>query len=400
MNHRTVLIAGAGIAGPALAYWLNQYGMSPTVVERASQLRKGGQTVDLSGAGLDVVRRMGLEPASRAVATQEAGVRFVDSHDRTVAALPANAFDGRGPVSDLEILRAELGNLLYQHTRDDIDYVFGDSVVALDDDGEQVHVTFEHGPPRSFDLVVAADGLRSHTRDLVFGHSTRIKSLGVRTGYFTIARAPTDGDWARWHSAPGGRSVLLRPDNLGTTRAGLSVFAPEGAPERLNPDEQKAYLRRLFADVGWETPRILSEMDSTSDFFFDSSAQVRLSHWSRGRVALVGDAGYCPSPISGKGTSLSLVGAYVLAGELARHADHRDAFAAYETTLRAYVERSQRLPPGIPRLTMPRTKTGIRTFTTALRVATSPRISKLLSSAFGGSAETFTLPTYNTAPSV
>lgn len=139
------------------------------------------------------------------------------------------------PVSDLEILRAELGGLLYQHTRDDIDYVFGDSVVTLDDDGEQVHVTFGHGPPRSFDLILAADGLRSHTRDLVSGDSTRIKSLGVRTGYFAIARAPTDGDWARWHSAPHGRSVLLRPDNLGTTRAGLSVFAPEGDPERLNP---------------------------------------------------------------------------------------------------------------------------------------------------------------------
>lgn len=395
MNH-TILIAGAGIAGPALAHWLTQHGMTPTVVERAPQLRQGGQTVDLRGAGLEVARRMGVESAARAAATEEEGVRFVDSNDRTKAALSVHSFDGQGPVSELEILRAELGALLYHHTRNDTEYIFGDSITALDDDGEQVQVTFGHGAGRSFDLVVAADGLRSHTRDLVFGDAARIKPLGLCTAYFTIPRQPADGGWARWHSAPGGRSVLLRPDNLGTTRVGLSFASRVGGYERLDPEEQKALLRRLFADLGWETPRILAEMENTPDFFFDASAQVHMPRWSRGRVAVVGDAGYCPSPISGTGTSLSLVGAYVLAGELARHNDPRDAFTAYETTLRQYVERAQHLPPGVPRLTMPRSKTGIRTFNTILRTATRPRVSKTLRRVLRHSADTFTLPTYNT----
>lgn len=394
MNHNTVLIAGAGIAGPALAYWLAQYGMTPTVVERAPQLRQGGQTVDLRGSGLEVARRMGVETAARAAATEEEGIRFVDSMNRTRAALSARAFDGQGPISELEILRATLGSLLYHHSREDAEYIFGDSISALDDDGTQVHVTFQHGADRSFDLVVAADGLRSRTRDLVFGDTAQIKPLGLCTAYFTIPRRSADAPWARWHSAPNGRSVLLRPDNLGTTRAGLSFLTRPRGYERLNPDEQKALVRRLFAEVGWETPRILNEMDSTSDFFFDASAQVHMPEWSRGRVAVVGDAAYCPSPISGAGTSLSLVGAYVLAGELARHTHYQDAFTAYETTLRSYVERAQHLPLGVPRLTMPSTKTGIRTFNTVLRTATRPSVSTVLQRVLKHSADTFTLPTY------
>ena len=394
MTHKTVLIAGAGIAGPALAYWLQRHGMTATVVERAPQLRPGGQTVDLRGAGLDVVRRMGLEPAARAAATQEEGLRFVDSAGRTKAALAADALGGKGPVAELEILRAELSSLLHEHTREHTEYVFGDRVTALDDDGDRVHVTFLHGPARTFDLVVAADGLRSRTRDLAFTDGTRTRHLGLCTGYFTIPRAPSDGRWARWHNAPGGRAVNLRPDNQGTTRASLSFLSPPRGYELLGQDGQKQLLRRLFSDVGGETSRVLSAMEEAPDFFFESVAQVRMPRWSQGRVAVTGDAGYCASPLSGMGTSLALVGAYVLAGELARHDRHRDAFHAYETAVRPYAERAQNLPPGTPRLAMPRSRTGIRTLHAVLRTATRPGVSKVLRRFLIPPADTFALPSY------
>ncbi|MFC9993050.1 FAD-dependent monooxygenase, partial [Streptomyces globisporus] len=210
MSRRTVLIAGAGITGPALAYWLSLYGMTPTIVERALVLRDGGQTVDLRGAGLDVIRRMGLEAAARDVATREAGIRFVDDRNRTKAALPADAFGGRGPVAELEILRPLLSTLLYEHTRNDTEYLFGDEITSLKDEGPQVHATLKNAGERSFDYVIAADGIRSRTRDLVFTN-TRIKGLGLRTAYFTIPHQPADGRWARWHNAPRHRSITLRP---------------------------------------------------------------------------------------------------------------------------------------------------------------------------------------------
>ena len=352
MVGRSVLISGASIAGPALAYWLHRFGMEPIVVERAPALRRGGQTVDVRGAGRVVAQRMGIEDAVRAASTGEEGVRFVDEHDRSRAAFGVGAFGGEGIVAELEILRGELSGLLYERTREDTEYLFGHRITALDDLGSRVHVTFEHGAERHVDLVVAADGLRSSTRDLVFV-GTRIRPLGLYMAYFTISRGPADGRWARCHNAVGGRTVALRPDNVGTTRVLMSFLSAPCGYEDLPAVAQRKVLQERFADVGWEAPRVLSALDDTSDFYFEAIGQVLMDRWSTGRVAVLGDAGYCPSPISGQGTSLALVGAYLLAGELARHPDHREAYAAYQARMRPYVSEAQKLPPGAPRLSSP-----------------------------------------------
>ncbi|MEU2729710.1 FAD-dependent monooxygenase [Streptomyces griseoviridis] len=401
MTHRSVLVAGAGIAGPALAYWLHRHGLAATVVERAPAVREGGQTVDLRGAGRAVARRMGLERTLRAHATGEEGIRFVDRADEVKAVFSSGSFGGQGPVAELEILRADLSRLLYEETRPYTEYLFADEIAELSQSDARVRVTFRGGTERVFDLVVAADGARSPTRDLVFGgldDAVGIRPVGLTTAYFTIPGEPGDGRWARWFNAPGGRVVTLRPDGRGTTRAALSFLSPPHADEsaeKLVPQAQKQLLHRVFREAGWETARVLAAMDTAPDVFLDRAVQIRMPRWSHGRVAVLGDAGYCASPLSGMGTSLALAGAYVLAGELAHHAHHEQAFNRYEEVLRPYAERAQKLPPGVPRVAMPRTRAGIRALHLALRAAARPRAVARLNRFLVPPADTFTLPCYS-----
>ncbi|EME57145.1 FAD-dependent monooxygenase [Amycolatopsis decaplanina] len=391
---RNVLISGAGIAGPALAFWLRRHGMNPAVVERAPEPRLGGQTVDLRGAGRTVVERMGLEQAARDRVTQEEGLRFIDRRGRVRASFGTDALDGDGFVTELEILRGELADLLYQSTRQDTEYVFGDEITGLTDTGDGVDVTFRAGPGRRFDLVVLADGLRSRTRGLVFADIARTRSFGLYTAYFTIPREESDGRWARWYNAPGRRVVLLRPDNQGTTRATLSFLLRRPGLERLHFPAQHEFLRRHYADAGWETPRVLDKLGGSPDYFFESVGQIRLAQWSRGRIAVVGDAAYCASPLSGMGTSLALVGAYVLAGELGRHPGHRDAFRSYETVMRPYVDQAQKVPWIAPRLASPKTRAGIGLLHALAGLAASPRAGRVAARFTNPPSDAIDLPRY------
>ncbi len=389
----TVLISGASVAGPALAYWLHRHGYEVTVVERAPALREGGQNVDVRGAGREVTRRMGLEDAVRAATTGEAGLRFVDTDDHTIASFPAGHTDSDGFTAELEILRGDLARLLVERTQDDVSYVFGDHITGLDDRGDSVDVTFADGPDRTFDLVVVADGIRSTTRALAFGDEPQVTPLGLHTAWMTIPEAPSDTAWARWFNAPGGRTSTLRPDNVGTTRATLSFMSEPRGYEHLDTDQVKAQLRQRFAGVGWEIPRILDALDDT-DVYFEAIGQVHAPHWSTGRIALLGDAAYCASPVSGMGTSLAITGAYVLAGELSRNADHTQAFAAYESLMRPYVQQAQKLPPGTPRIANPQTKIGIATLNTLARLGSTRLVSSVGGKLFTPPADNIALPDY------
>lgn len=348
---------------------------------------------------------MGMEEDIRAATTGEQGTAFVDGNGGIVAAFPAGRSDTDGATAELEILRGELSRLLHDRTRS-TEYVFGDRIVGLDDHGDDdgdgdgdggVTVTFAQHPPRRFDVVVVAEGLTSRTRELVLPGAA-VHELGLYTAYLTMPRTSADDDMWRWYNAPRGRTVTLRPDNVGTIRATLSFLSDVRGIEELGPDDQARVLRRTFHDAGWETPRVLAALDE-GEFYFDAVGQVRLPAWSRGRVALVGDAAYCASPLSGMGTSLALVGAYVLAGELGTRTDHREAFEHYETIMRPYVQRAQDLPPGTPRLAHPRTRTGVTLLRTALRIAGSRAVQRLGGLAgilFSPPADEIDLPHYPT----
>ncbi|MFD5327451.1 FAD-dependent monooxygenase [Streptomyces sp. NPDC127092] len=343
---RTVLISGASVAGPALALWLHRYGFVPTVVEKAPALRTGGYKVDLRGGAIEICARMGVLDEVRAHSTDMAGGSYVDSRGRTVGELPAEIFGGREEQDD-EIMRGDLARILYERTRDDVEYLFGDSVASLTEDEDGVDVVFESGARRRFDLVVGADGLHSHTRRLVFGDERRFKRhLGA---YISIFTGPNRLELTRWET------YHARPDKL------VSVYATAGehadrakncfvfaSPAELPYDHrdtaaQKRLLAEAFAADDWEIPRLIADAADADDFYFDSVATVHMDRWSKGRVVLVGDAAHCTSPASGQGTGLALTGAYVLAGELAAAGgDHVTAFEMYEKEMRPGVELNQK----------------------------------------------------------
>ncbi|MER8046107.1 FAD-dependent monooxygenase [Streptomyces sp. NPDC094032] len=344
---RTVLISGASIAGPALALWLHRYGFVPTVVERAPALRTGGYKVDLRGSAIELCERMGVLAEVRAASTDMAGGSYVDARGRTVGELPAEILGGRAEGDD-ELMRGDLAGILYEKTRQDVEYLFGDSIASLHDDGEGVDVTFESGTRRRFDLVVGADGMHSHTRRLVFGEESRFREhLGA---YVSIFTAPNRLDLDRWET------YHARPDKLicvystsgeaAGTAKNLFVFATpaELAYDHRDTAAQKRLLADAFAGDDWEIPRLIADAADADDFYFDAIATIHLDRWSQGRVVLLGDAAHCTSPASGQGTGLALTGAYVLAGELAAAGgDHVVAFTAYETLMRPGVELNRRL---------------------------------------------------------
>lgn len=404
LPHTRVLISGASIAGPALAFWLDRYGFETTIVERAPELRTGGQNVDVRGAGREVARRTGLEDDIRAATTGEVGTRFVGPTGGTVAEFPAGTSDSGGATAELEILRGDLARLLVGRTTGDgpgggTAYRFGDRITGIREDDGGVVVSFEHAPDERFDLVVAADGIGSSTRRLVFGDEPTIRSLGLETSYATIPRTATDDDWWRWYNAAGGRSITLRPDAHGTIRAAMSFVTDRtrerAGAERRTVDEQRARLREIFGDAGWEARRVLDGFDRADDLYFESIGQVRAPRWSSGRVVLLGDAAYCASPVSGMGTSLSLAGAYVLAGELASHRHHRDAFAGYERLMRPYVEQAQKLPPGVPRVANPTSRAGVALFHAGVRVAATRFAARLGARFTTPPADALDLPDYS-----
>ncbi|GAA4919022.1 2-polyprenyl-6-methoxyphenol hydroxylase-like FAD-dependent oxidoreductase [Actinomycetospora succinea] len=380
---RHALISGASIAGPALAHQLAERGWRTTVVERASRLRDEGQNIDVRGAGREVLRRMDLEDAALAAGTGEVGLRFVDDDGAAVAEFPAGEGDTAGGTAEMEILRGELSRLVYERTRERTDYRFGEQIADVTDHGDGVTARLTGGEEIDADLLVVAEGTRSRTRELVLP-GAEVTELGLQVAYLTIPRTEDDDRWWRWHSAPGSRSTSLRPDNRGTTRAMLAFLSDVRGLGELDRDAQLTVLRRTYADVGWQAPRVLAALDHAS-LYFDDVAQIRLPRWSTGRAVVLGDAAWATGPF-GTGTTLALVGAYILAGELGGDGDVHAALARYEERMRPFVAQAQDVKPAALRAMNPRSGAGLAVQRKVLGLAGS------LSSVFGGLVEKFASP--------
>ena len=335
---RSVLISGASVAGPALAFWLGRLGWDVTIVEKAPVLREGGYAVDFRGTSMEALRRMGLLEVVRAQATEMGDMFYVNKAGRPTARMPSEAFSG-----ELEIMRGDLAQILYDATRDHARYVFSDSIARLNDHGEAVTITFESGLVRDYDLVVGADGVHSNVRSKAFGDERRfVHDLDMCVSIFTVPNRLQLDYSGRLFSQPGTVAGVYSARH--NTEARAMFFFKASAEEMAcrEPAQQKAIVRRAFAGQSWVVPQLLVDMDQAPDFYFDSISQVQLENWSRGRVVLLGDAASCASPLSGMGTGIAIVGAYVLAHELAGAQSHTEAFARYQQILTPFVEKSQK----------------------------------------------------------
>lgn len=349
MQNTRILISGASVGGPALAYWLTRYGFEVTIVEVSQGLRSGGQAIDVRGPALEVAERMGVLDRIRAERVEMRGMSMVDGDGNEVYRSEEHTVTGGDLGSpDVEILRDDLSRILVDAAGDGVEYLFGESIAGLEQTDDGVRVMFHSGTVRTFDLVVGADGVHSNTRRLAFGpEKDYLTHLGT---YLSVWTAPNFLGLDRWqvfHQMPGsswgGGMMSVRDNEEVRVYLGFESERPLEYDYR-DTAAQKKIMADALAGGGWVLPELLETMWDAKDFHFDSMAQIHMDAWSNGRVVLLGDAGYCGSPLSGQGTSMAMVGAYVLAGELkAAGGDHRAAFANYERELRGYVAANQEL---------------------------------------------------------
>jgi len=363
-----ILISGASIAGPVLAYWLTRCDFEVTVVERAPTLRKtGGHAVDLFRPSMEISAKMGVLPRIEALATGT-DTLMLYRKGRRPARIDLTKIIGAASDRHVEIMRDDLSEVYYEAGRQDVEYLFGDSITAISPDGE---VTFEHAAARRFDIVVGADGLHSNVRRLIFGDEAGLsRFIG---GYLAVVSAPKaisfNGEMVV-HFGAGRLAGIYSAEHLDDARV-LFMFRSKDELQYHHRDvlRQKELLRDVFTGMDPEVNRWLDEIDRTPSFYFDSITQLQLDTWSSGRVTLVGDAGYCPGPAVGGSTSLAVVGAYVLAGELARaRGDYAAAFAAYEREMRQPVLRSRAFARGAAKSLVPGSRAAAWAMTQAVQL--------------------------------
>jgi 2-polyprenyl-6-methoxyphenol hydroxylase-like FAD-dependent oxidoreductase len=380
MNAQSVLISGAGIAGPALAFWLKAAGFQPTLVEHAPALRTGGYVIDFWGLGYDVAQHMGLVSEIDCIGYHLREIRIVNARGERITGLGVNVLRELTGERFVTVGRSDLSRLLFEKIKNDTEVIFGDEVVGLQQQSECVQVEFKHGKQRQFDLVIGADGLHSTIRRLVFGSQDRFeKQLGYVVAAFEVSGyRPRDDDIYVMYCEP--RRMLGRFALNGDRTLFLFVFATgtDARSEILHLAAQKAILRTSFGDLPWETPCILAELGRAEDLYFDRVSQIKMPTWSKGRVALVGDAAFCVSLMAGQGGALAMTAAYILAGELGKTGQRQEeAFRNYERILRTFIESKQQGATRFASAFVPRTHWGLYLRNQLVKVTAIPRVARL-----------------------
>ncbi|WP_067568742.1 FAD-dependent monooxygenase [Nocardia acidivorans] len=398
-NTLRILIAGGGIAGNSVALQLLRAGIAVTVVERADSPRPGGQAVDLRGPSREVAERMGLMEGITKHLLHEKGMSIVKADGSPVYRMSMEMFDGKGPVADIEITRGDLNDVLLTElagTAGDLDYRYGDWIETIDQDSEGVTVGFHSGTSERYDLVIGADGVHSRTRKLVFGPEEQFTTyLGGYMSFYTIPTpAGAEQDWMSMHVVPRA-SLGVRPDyDPATSKAILTLRTEQNPALRGDIAAQHKLIRDMLAEAGWVVPEALSHLETAEDFYFDELVRVDMPSLFQGRVVLLGDSGFCGSPMTGTGTAMAIVGAYLLAGEIAATpADLDAALVRYQEQVTPFLDKAKEIPGGGIQLMLPTSKIGLKMMQQVGRLMTTklfrPIMMKMLDS-----TQDYVLPTY------
>jgi len=345
MKNKNILISGASIAGPALAYWLKHYGFNPTVVERAPKLREGGYKIDVRGVATNIIKQMGIYDEVRSASTEMIGASFVNENGKHIAEMPAGLI-GMREDEDVEIMRGDLSRIIYNKTYNNCEYLFNDSITGIKQTKSGVEVEFEKNAPRTFDLVIGADGIHSNVRSHIFGDEAQfIHSFGDY--YYAIYSIPNYLNLDRYELFHGAANKTVNVYSTKGSKDAKALFifrSPSFKYNRRDVAQQKQLLSELYKDMEWEVPTLLKYIADAPDFYLDTINQIKMDKWFTGRAALLGDAAFGPSLASGQGTSLALVAAYVLAGELkAAGGDYEQAFTAYQEEMVEFVKINQKI---------------------------------------------------------
>jgi 2-polyprenyl-6-methoxyphenol hydroxylase-like FAD-dependent oxidoreductase len=392
MKAGTVLISGAGIAGPTLAFWLKTAGFEPTLIEHAPELRTGGYVIDFWGLGYDIAESMGLLPEIDRAGYHIREMRIVNGRGERISGFGTRALNDLTGGRFVTVARSDLSRLLFERIKDRTEAIFGDEIAALEDDGEGVDVQFRRSGTRRFDLVIGADGLHSKVRTLAFGAQDRFEvQLGYLVAAFeAVGYRPRDEQVYIIFNEPG--RMLGRFALHGDRTLFLFVFT---VGERSAPPDlpgQKALLHARYCDGQWECPRILDELDHAQDLYFDRVSQIKMNAWSKGRVALVGDAAFCVSLMAGQGSAIGMTAAYVLAGELAKAQRQDEAFRTYEALLRGFITSKQSGAARFSTAFAPKTWSGLFLRNQVIKASAIPGVAKF---AFGREiTDTLRLPHY------
>jgi 2-polyprenyl-6-methoxyphenol hydroxylase-like FAD-dependent oxidoreductase len=358
---RKALISGAGIAGATAAYWLAKCGFEVTVVEQADDLRSSGSPVDVRGAAVEIAERMGTMAQIREADTCVRQMVFVNSRGRVVSRVDMrNTWAEPGEV---ELSRGELAAILRDAVPEDVEFEYGNTVTALDQDVDGVIAQFSSGPARRFDVVIGADGAHSGVRALAFGPETDyLKHLGVY-----VATLPLDGETGTdlvMYNTPG-RAVAIHPAG-GHPGAAFMFRAPRIAHfDHRDIEQHKRLLTAAYAGAGWRVPELLDLVRTADDLYFDSVSRIQVPTWSRGRIGLVGDAASCVS-LFGDGSSLAMIGAYTLAQALT--GDIPAGLRTYEARHRPQRAAKENSVTYATRLLIPATSAGIALRNVAMRL--------------------------------
>ncbi|KIV81617.1 hypothetical protein PV11_03788 [Exophiala sideris] len=378
-----VLICGAGVAGSIAAFYLGKADFQVTVVERSKAEQKAGQGIEIEEPALSVVKHMGILDTLKSIKTAEEGTDFVDQYSRSYGLYKTG---GPSPTGELELMRGDLTEVLYKaaDAHPNVTYLFETTVQSLEQTQDKVIVDLENRSTRTtkteeFDLVVGADGVKSRTRQLAMGSPEELncfKAVGAFVAYFSIPKQDQDWPYSRLCHFPGRKVLWMRPVSKASDVTSVyfihvnkDVPALRRASAAGDRMKQKEAWAEVYSGLGWEVPRVIEQMMKAENFYSDELMQVKLKKWSQARVVLVGDAAWAPTPFTGEGNQLAIIGAFVLAQQLSRNRTPA-AFDVYEERLRSYVEDAQNIPLGgyAPYVLVPQTSWGVWLFRTLIYV--------------------------------